>query len=574
MRVADLWVEQWAAAGIEIAFGIPGVHNMALFDALKRDGRIRTVIARHELGAAYMADGYYRTTGKYALVLLITGPGLTNALTGIAEAEGGSSGMIVVSTLPRSRDVGQGRGALHELPDQSALVEGLVKFSLTVPRPEEAARMMQEVLDTRFVGRAAPLYIDIPYDLLDAEVSEISPPAGEAGETGVPRAGVSPEPDVPSETGSAGPDDLLFRDNRSGEPSFPWPVYFAGDGNPSPWLGLLEGKVRSWKRPAVVVGPEAAAVAPLCRELVSRWGVPALTTVAAKGVISGSDPWFAGTTWTPGVEKLLAGCDGLLAIGTRWSLRDWHREQRPGAETVLITPDPRAVRPDAALSAVVAGPLDAVLRSLLEDLPWEEAAARDGTQAHRAHLARTAAAAEAERVVPEFDLWLRAVRHALPIDALLAVDSCLVGIAMARYLPVLNPGGFLYPMQYCSLGFAVPVAIGAALGGAGQAVALTGDGSLMFTLPELATAVQEDVPLLVVVFNNRAYGSVRDNQRKAYGRTAYVELPGPNMEQLAGAFGFAYQKMAWQDLPANLWRAFPLRDRRLWEVDDSPVDTY
>ncbi|HHY65676.1 MAG TPA: hypothetical protein GX517_00495, partial [Alicyclobacillus sp.] len=98
--------------------------------------------------------------------------------------------------------------------------------------------------------------------------------------------------------------------------------------------------------------------------------------------------------------------------------------------------------------------------------------------------------------------------------------------------------------------------------------------SLMFTLPELATAVQEDVPLLVVVFNNRAYGSVRDNQRKAYGRTAYVELPGPNMEQLAGAFGFAYQKMAWQDLPANLWRAFPLRDRRLWEVDDSPVDTY
>ncbi|MBX6394892.1 MAG: thiamine pyrophosphate-binding protein [Alicyclobacillaceae bacterium] len=558
MRVADLWIRQWVEAGIEVAFGIPGVHNMALFDALRQDGRIRVVVPRHELGAAYMADGYFRATGKYALVLTITGPGLTNALTGIAEADAESSGMIVVATVPRVRDFGQNHGVLHELPDQRILVEGLVKASGSVRRPEDAGRVMREILESRATGRPAPLYIEIPYDLLDAPVPDQASDGGD-GPEGLPAA-------------SGGGDGGVIR--RAGQPP-DCPIFQAGEGEEE-WLAFLAAKVRSWRNPLVVVGAEAAEAADLCRQLVQRWGVPALTTVPGKGIIAGDDPWHAGTTWTPGIDqsRLLEECDGILAIGTRWSLRGWHRETRPDADIVLVTGVPGDIRSGSALSAVVTGPLSVVLERILDGLPWEAAASRNTTQAERAHRARTVAARRADEVCPDLPQWLQAVRYALPGDAILAVDTTLVGIAMARYLPVLRPRTFLYPMHFGSLGFAVPAAIGAAVGGVGQAVAVTGDGSLMFTVQELSTALQEDLPLLILVFNNRAYGSVRHNQRQAYGRTAYVDLSCPDLEKLASAFSFTYQKVKWDELPSTLWKVFPLAARLLWEIDDAPVDTY
>lgn len=551
LRIADVWVKQWAEAGIEVVFGIPGVHNMALFDALRRDGRIRVVVPRHELGAAYMADGYFRATGRYAVLLTITGPGLTNALTGIAEADAESSGMIVVSTEVASSDVGRGRGTLHELPDQRSLVQGLVKVYGAVRSAGEATEVMREILESRGRGRPAPMYVEIPYDLLDARVEE-SEGGSDArllsGGGGVVRRFGTP-PDVP---------------------------VWKATGGENGWLREVVSRIQRWCRPLVVVGSEAPDAAPLIRQLVARWGVPALTTVTAKGIIPGDDPWFAGTTWTPGLEdaRLVEESDGILAVGTRWSARGWFGGVRPDKEVVLVTESPGDVRRDGRLTAVVAGAPGEVLKQILEAVPWESAASRGGGQAERAHRARTAAARRASEVEEDLVQWMQAVRHALPGDAVLAVDSTLVGIAMARYFPVLRPRTFMYPMYFGSLGFAVPAALGAALAGVGQAVAVTGDGSMMFTLQELATAAQVGADLLILLFNNRAYGSVRHNQRKAYGEEAYVDLPGPDWAKLSAAFGCEYQRVAWKDLPAALWKAFPLRGCALWEIDDAPVDWY
>jgi acetolactate synthase-1/2/3 large subunit len=503
-----LVTESLEALGAEVAFGVPGIHALAIWDGV-RTSSIRAVGLRTELSAGFAADGYARTSGRPAPLLLSTGPGALISLAALMEAASAHVPvMAIASQIPRDL-IGAGRGFLHELADQKASFEPVVKWAARTESAEEIPGILAEAWRQASKPPSGPVFVEIPVDVL-------------AGETGAPVGDLDPTP-----AALALPPDDALDEAASLLASAERPVVWAGGGV------LRSG---AWEE---------------LRGVAERIGAPVATTYMGKGAFPEDDPLALGTALDePVMRELLGAADVLLAVGTEL-----------GAETTgqyelrlsgrLIHVDAHAGRIGATYGALgLVGDAKPVLGALAGRL---QGPPRDDGPARVASLRRRVAEA---RVEPELDL-LRTIRDGLPREAVTAWDMTILAYWAAAHFPVYEPRTFLYPLGSGTLGYAWPAGLGASLASPGRKVlAIAGDGGFNYGLAELAAARQYGLEAKLLLVDDGGYGILREYQRDQFGETTSVDLLEPDFRSLVEAFGVPVVSVGPDGLAEALTGAF------------------
>lgn len=515
--VAQRLVEWLESLGADVVFGIPGVHTIELYRAL--DGaRLRHVTPRTEAGAGFAADGYARVSGRFGTALVITGPGLTNCLTPMAQARADSVPLLVISGVNRRSTLGRGLGYLHELPDQRALTATLGP-AWSLADPIDLPAILQAAATALTGGRGGPVHLEIPLDLMDAPAPPAPPP---------PR----PAP--------AGPGPEALSRARAQLAGARRPVLLAGGG-------------------ARRAGRELAAVA-------GALDAPVVLTTNARGLLHAHPLGVPASPSLAPVRDLLAAADTVLAVGTELGPTDLDMYGDGGFPNLagLIRIDIDAAQLARHPAAVtLQGDAARVLAAL--DLP--AAGPRGG--AGRSAAARTAAQAALPPGYAAEVALLAAIRDAVP-GAILVGDSTRTVYAGNLFHDHDRPGGwFNSATGYGALGYGPAAAVGAALADpAARIVCLVGDGGLMFGPGELLTAAEEGLDIAFVVFNNRGFGEIAEAMRAAGAAVIGCTPRPPDFAALASACNLPFARIADDALPTAIARN---RGPRLFEVDRGNV---
>ncbi|MDE1163967.1 MAG: 5-guanidino-2-oxopentanoate decarboxylase [Pseudomonas sp.] len=488
---------------VDQVFGIPGVHTVELYRGLA-DSNIAHVTPRHEQGAGFMADGYARTRGKPGVCFIITGPGMTNITTAMGQAYADSIPMLVISSVQSRNQLGGGRGKLHELPNQGSLVAGVCAFSHTLMSADDLPMVLARAFAVFQGARPRPVHIEIPLDVL-----------------------VEPA------------DHLLA--------CKPVSVNRAG---PAP--AAVEHMVRllaAAKRPLILAGGGAIDAAASLVRLAERLQAPVALTINAKGMLPSAHPLLIGSTQSlVATRALVCEADVVLAIGTELAETDYDITFKGGFQipgTLLrvdIDPD-QTVRNYAPAVALVA---DAQLaaQALEAELDRHSLAPRLADWgARRAQALRDTLAGEWDEATLGQTVFLKTVLQALP-EAVLVGDSTQPVYSGNLTLDLDHPRRwFNASTGYGTLGYALPAAMGAWLGGhakresRGPVVCLIGDGGLQFTLPELASAVEAQIPVIVLLWNNHGYEEIKKYMVNRDITPVGVDIHTPDFIGIAKAMG-------------------------------------
>jgi acetolactate synthase-1/2/3 large subunit len=486
--VGEALTQALAARGVDTIFGIPGVHTVEMYRGLSGSG-IRHVTPRHEQGAAFMADGYARVTGRPGVALLITGPGLTNALTAMAQARADSVPMLVLSAVNARDSLGKGLGYLHELPDQHGLAAKVALTSERVETPERLLPALDRALARIATGRPGPVHVEVPLDVAGLTFEGDVTPHG-------PHPRPEPDPDAIDEAAA---------------------------------------RLKAARRPLILAGGGARGAGDLAA-LAERLGAPVVQTVNARGTLFRHPLGVPASPSLESVRALVSDADAVLALGTELGPTDFDmyatgRTARfTGLVRVDICPEQLARLPaDLTLHATVEAAVPALLAAL-----GPGTGAQDG--AARAEGARQAAWAEIGQEMRAQVRLLDAIRDAVPGAAIVG-DSTQPVYAGNLYYDHDRPGGwFNSATGYGALGYAIPAAIGAAIGRPDlPVVCLTGDGGAQFSLPELMTAVDERAPVSFVVWNNQGYGEIAAAMRGAGVEVVGCDPTPPDFAGIAAA---------------------------------------
>ncbi len=486
-------VELLTANGIDTVFGIPGVHNLELYRGLA-ESNIRHVLVRHEQGAGFAADGYARLTGRPAAAFTISGPGLTNILTAVAQAYSDSIPMLVVATTPVRASLGKQWGVLHELPDQLALAAGVFGIARRAMTAEDVRDHLRLCLASLRSGRARPAYLEIPLDVL----SETTGLAAErfADTSALPQAAAA-------------------------------------------HIETAARLLAQAARPVIVAGGGARESGEELRALVKKLGCALITTAAGKGLLPHEHPANLGTSLHhPQVQKLLAGADVVLAVGTEMGETDFYYALKVElhGRLIRIDIDPHKLCDHYGAEVPLWGDARTTLAALAQALPDASGAASQ-TQARVAAI-RSDIEGALDAKARGWLSALRAIREALPADAAVFTDMTQIAYFGNYAFPVDAPRRWFHPSGYGTLGFALPAAVGAKLSSPARAVvALAGDFGLQFTLNELMTAVELKLRLPVIVWNNTALGQIRDDMVAAGIPPTDVIARNPDFVALARACG-------------------------------------
>ncbi len=485
--VADHIAHFLVDRGVEQLFGICGHTNISLLAAFERNGAPRFTTTRHEQVAAHAADGFARATGKPGVVLLHVGPGVTNATTGIATAAFDSMPLLVIAgDVPSYYE---GRGPHQEFnqrtdADQISVYEPFVKRAWRVRRADQMPRILARAWDLAQAGRPGPVLVSVPMDIL-AEPLE---------------AKVVPPSPVERPTLSAATADAIAEQLRSASQ----PVLLAGGGT---------------RRAAAEV-----------RRLAECAGLPVLHTLMGTGILPPDHPQLLGMIgfWgSPAANRLASTADVILAVGTRFPETD-SSSWEPGVTfsippTRLIHVDIDPHEPGRNYPTHIAATADAALALDAITAAYGQATTERGYdwQALKAERDRFLAPSSANAVSDEFPLLperiLADLRRAAP-DAILVTDVGWNKNGVGQQYPVDTCDSFLTPGGFSTMGFGPAAALGVAATGTDRpVVALVGDGAFSSNLSVVATAVEMGAPVVWVVMNNRAFGTIAGLERKHYG---------------------------------------------------------
>ncbi len=488
------------SAGIGAVFGIPGFYNMPLFEALRSASSIRVVAVRHEQGAAFMADGYARASGREAACLLLPGCGVMNAMTGLSEAYADSSPVLVLATQVAREFIDQNRGLLHELTGQLEVVGAVSKQSARIEHAGQVREVLQESVRALRTGRPRPVQIEIPVDVQEESLEW--------------------------------PDDLAYDLSGFEERSLP-----SADAIEA----AVEALARS-ERPLIYAG--GGVVSSGARDILvavaEQLGAPVVTTGMGTGSIPADHDLACGVAWDVSADlaPLVAASDALLAIGTRFNqsmTRSWTLPLPP--VTIRIDVDAEEIRRNLTFDQLLVGDAKATLGVLHESLGARGVDRRGVVDRQLAAAQAVYQDAHARRVGTTMP-WLEAIRRAVPRDGIICADMTVFWADMLGSFPIYEPRTMLFPWGMGTLGFALPAAIGAKLAAPDRpVVALAGDGGVLFTATELATAVQQKLGIPLVVVNNHGYGMIKKQQIARYGEGVAVDLEAPDFVVLADAFG-------------------------------------
>ncbi len=491
--IGEALIEHLAAHDVEVIFGIPGVHTIELYRGLSQH-IIRHVTPRHEQGAGFMADGYARVTGKPGVALVITGPGVTNTLTPIAQARADSIPMLVVSSVNSIASLGKGLGHLHELPDQQSTVGSIASPSIRLESQNDLAPAIEAIFNGFARERPGPAHIEVPLDIAmheapreDFSAKQDSGPV--AGRREIERAAE------------------LLKSARS-------PVILAGGG-------MRFG------------GRELEAFA-------RRLDAPVVLTVNARGLMHGHGLVVPASPSIGAVRELIEGADAVLAFGTELGRTDFDMYDQG-----LIPVMNRLIRVDICPHQLARheGELkihaDArkTITALLESLPTRPR----GKGVARAARTRAKAREEIGEEMRSISDLLGTIRDIIP-NSIMVGDSTQPVYAGNLYYDHDRPAGwFNAATGYGALGYGVPAAIGAAIGEPeARVICLSGDGGIQFCLAELMVAVDENLPIIFIVWNNRGYQEIERSMRNAGVNVIGCNPTPPDFSMIAAACGMPF----------------------------------
>ncbi len=481
---------------VDTVFGIPGVHTVEMYRGLSAAG-IRHVTARHEQGAGFMADGYARASGRPGVALLITGPGLTNAITPMAQARADSVPMLILSSVNARDSLGRGLGHLHELPDQRGLAGSVALSSRRMEQAEDLGTALDAAFATMTGARPGPVHLELPLDLAPEPFGAPIPE---------PAAPVRPAPDTTAIEAAA---QLLAAACR--------PVILAGGG----------------AKGADVVS------------LAERLDAPVVQTVNARGLAHDHPLGIPASPSLPAVRELIGEADVVLALGTELGPTDYDMYA-----TGRMPAFGRLVRVDSCPGQLARHPSEVAIEARSEDtvaalLQALGPGSADGDGGARARVARDAAWQGLDPEVQRQCRILAALRDAVP-GALLVGDSTQPVYAGNLWHDHDRPGGwFNAATGYGALGYAIPAAIGAAIARPDlPVICLAGDGGAQFSMAELMTARDADLPITFVIWNNRGYGEIAVSMREAAAEIVGCDPTPPDFAHLARACAMPHARCA------------------------------
>ncbi|MEV6238321.1 5-guanidino-2-oxopentanoate decarboxylase [Lentzea sp. NPDC051838] len=483
----DALVRALVAHGTELVFGIPGTHNLGIYRALA-DHDVKHVTPRHEQGAGFAADGYARVTGKPGICLTTSGPAVLNAMTAVTQAYSDSVPVLLISPGMPLRHPGRGNGTLHEARHLSAALEAVIGYSNRVHSVAEIPLAVAQAFAHMTSGRPRPAHLEIPLDLIDAveKVSEVAP------------------------------------------------VIVAHPPADAVTIAAAAGRLNAALCPGLIIGGGARGAAEEITALAERLGAPVVATANGKGTVSERHHLSIGAgLHHKAVAEFIAECDVVLAIGTELASTDlWNGPLKFPGDLIRIDVDPAQMITNALPDYRLVGDAHATVMALNQRLGKGKASPDAVKRAERwQKLFRKHARTQGAPWLP----LVEAMQEVLAPGAIIAADS-----AMACYygtlsnLPLEAPASFLYPTGFGTLGYGLPAAIGAKMGAPDrQVVALHGDGGVMFTLPELATAAQERLALPVIICDNGGYGEIRREMADRSEPVHGVNLPGIDFARVA-----------------------------------------
>lgn len=497
MTGGDIVVRALEDEGVPFAFGIPGTHNIELYDSLSRSAKVRPILVTDEQSASFMADGVTRSSGKLGVVNLVPGAGLTHALSGIAEAYMDGVPMLVLACGIRTDTARAFQ--LHDV-DQLSIARPVTKAQ---HRPEQGSEIYATIRRACRLARAAPpgpVIVEIP---VNHYLFRHEP-------------GLDAVVDGPSAPPAPRPEELKR-------------VY-----------DLLAAS----RRPLLYLGLGAAGAALDLVALAERLDAPVATTFQGKGVFPENHPlwlWCGfGPTAPPFVEKIAATCDVTLALGCRFAeVGTGSYGLKPPGPLLHVDIDPAVLGKNYPTELPIVADAAAFVSTLLQNLPPRDAASelRQAIRAGHAQVwADWSATADAARVAPPH--LLKTLQSLVGPDAIYTTDSGNGTFLAVECLRLERPRSFLAPIDFSSMGYAVPAALGAALASPERpVVALAGDGAFLMTGLELLTASQLHLPVMVLVLRDRELAQIAQFQQMALARKSCSELPDYDLSALSRGVG-------------------------------------
>lgn len=483
------------ANGVDTVFGLPGAQIYPLFDALKRSSNIRTIISRHEQGAGYMAMGYAKATGRPGAFSVVPGPGVLNTTAALCTAMGCNTPVICLTGQIMSEFLGVGRGHLHELADQAGTLRTLIKHADHISDVAATSAQVNEAFRVMQSGRPGPVSVEMCWDTMarswDVEIA--------AGNSRIDRPAID--------------DDAIDQAAKL---------------------------IASAKNVMIMSGGGAQHASEEVTELASMLGAAATSFRSGRGVVS--EDADIGVS-SAAAHRLWSDTDLLIGIGSRLEMQ--YMRWLDMAKYVGAPPasSPKLIRIDIDPTemgrltpdvAIVADAKEAT-RALIDRVASVGFTAGDSD---RIASAKHAANDAIQEIQPEM-AYLDVIRDVLPRDGFFVEELCQVGFTSYFGFPIYEPRTYVTPGFQGTLGFGFPTAIGVKAACPDRAVvSVTGDGGFMFGMPELASAVQQNIGLVTVLFNNRSFGNVRRDQQTNFdGRLLGADLDNPDFMQLAESFG-------------------------------------
>jgi acetolactate synthase-1/2/3 large subunit len=506
---AEAVVEALKRAGVDVLFGIPSIHNIGLYDALRREQAIRHILCRQEATAVHMADGYARESGSPGVVITSTGPGAGYAVPAFEEALGSCSPLVMITTNVASKKIGKMTGTLHEVADQHLIFENISKAVLCAREGDDVGGLTEEALRIAVSGRPGPVCLEIPTDLFGKPVSK-------------------------------GSGQVLERKDES--PALPD-------------IDKALSRLRDSKRPLIVAGTGAvrAGIAEEIKVLAEALAAPVITTTNGKGIIPEDHVLSLGNATRKGIIREIAvSSDAAIAVGTRLREADAKRRGLMLPRLIHVDWDSDWFNKNFKAEIGLAGDMSKILETLLKKM-----GPVSGREERMALMRENK-----EKLEQEIDgikksekelLYLYAVRGCLSRESTFVIDNTQLAYWAEYFYPSYCPGGLMSARGATVIGFSFPAAIGAKIASPQkQVAAIIGDGGFLYGTHELSTCMRHGIGFPLIVVNDGTFGVISYLQRTFYGNDYEADLVNPDFVALAKAYGARAERV---DSPEGLSHA-------------------
>lgn len=492
---ADLIADALAQLGVEHVFGIVSIHNMPIMDAINRLGKTKIIDVRHEQAGTHAADGYARATGKIGIMIASTGPGTSNTVTGLYEAQYGSSRVMVITGQVETAFYGKGLAYVHEAENQVPMLATVCRRVESPRHISQLGSAFSNVINDMFTGRPAPGALEIPID-------------------------------------------LQYAQTQATEVSLPSQQKFAPDGSA---IDAAVERIKQSSRRIIIAG--GGVIASGAHEevmaLAQKLDCPVLTTVDGRGTLPEDHEQAVGNYYnSAGIYNAIQGADLTIAIGTKFAVGvdGQFQAQTPPGDLLQIDIDGNMIgRTHMAQVGVLA---DAKLALTAINTELAEVSPNDSQFNHVVFEARDGVRkAMRDRLGSDWPQVMDTIRAKLPRDSVFVRDQTISAYNWGnQQFPIYEPRTSINPTSG-AIGPGFPMSVGAAVATGRKTVVIHGDGGFMFHATELATCAQYKVPLIVCVFNDSGYGVLRWLQKNRFGRINETDLGKVAFAQMAQSMG-------------------------------------